>query len=170
MELFVTVQQVGKRGALLERRQVAFSRPPGSLRELIAELVREEVARYQRKAVGEPAILLTDEEMNTLAERTGKVGFAARYDERNINEAQALEIACSAFRDGLFRVFWERSKEAEPTANSDSANSEAANSKATDSDAGNSAVELTELDAAWTPSDGDRLIFVRLTFLAGRMW
>ena len=110
MELFVTVKQVGKKHALLAKRPITFSTPPKLLRELIAELVRREVARFLRSAAGEPAILLTEDEIALLAEQTGKVGFSTRCGERSVNEAQALETAYSAFRDGLFRVFWDRSK------------------------------------------------------------
>ncbi len=158
MQLFFTVKQLGRRKDFLTLRPYTFDASPRTLRELIAELVRQEVRRFNavptedssmenRPAKVETVLrFLTETELQQTAEQVGKVGFNARYDARKADESQAVTTAIQAFEDGIYRVFQEsRTPEHTP-------------------------MELEQLDTKLDLADGDRLTLIRLVMLAGRMW
>lgn len=102
----------GTEGASGEEKETALNRVPcdlpdgiSTLRELLTELVKTEVGRYNEKGTDRQVIpFLTGEEIEEQAE-TGKVGFGRIYSDRKADEKKAAENACQCFSDGLVRVF-----------------------------------------------------------------
>lgn len=70
------------------------------LEELIANLVNIEIDKYENKEID----VLRQEDIDEMLEK-GKVTFAFSYDEEKIDRKKATDIACQAFKDGLFLVF-----------------------------------------------------------------
>lgn len=136
---------------MVDRELHEFPGHPNSLRELIILLVTDQVEQYNAKPEGVPLrFYFREEEIESLAEQTGKVVFGAKMDSRTAVPEKAIETAIMAFQDGLFRVFHERS--------------------GADAPACTEPVELTSLDAPTDLSEGDTLTFIRLVMLAGRLW
>lgn len=99
-------------------KRVPFDLPDGisTLRELLTELVKIEVGRYNEKGTDRQVVpFLTGEEMEKQAE-AGKVGFGRIYSDRKADEAKAVENACQCFSDGLVRVFQNEEELTEPDA------------------------------------------------------
>lgn len=102
----------GTKGASGEAAEAPLNRVPcdlpdgiSTLRELLTELVKTEVGRYNEKGADRQVIpFLTGEEIEEQAE-TGKVGFGRIYSDRKADEKKAAENACQCFSDGLVRVF-----------------------------------------------------------------
>lgn len=106
-ELFIQVKQVGKKKFVIERQAIELPGSVASLRDLLSLLVRQGVAAFNEKTEeGNWTKYLTDFDLETSAE-SGKVGFDARYNGRQQDADQAVETACLAFEDGLFRVFFD---------------------------------------------------------------
>ena len=149
MRIAITVKSVGGKTPLLGARDTDIP-AVGSLRELVAALVRTEVAAFNARPVdmsaagtaeAAPCALLTALSPQQVEEgaAAGKVGFGLRRNPRDQDADAAVETALLAFEDGLFRVFC--------------------------NDA-----ELRELDAPLRLREGDALTFIRLTMLAGYRW
>lgn len=105
MKLYVTVKSLGKRKAVLERKELLLASRPQTLRALIAEIVAGQVqAMRERQEQGELIPYLTATE---IAEQggNGKVGFGAVYGEAKPEVEQATAAALLAFEDGLYKVF-----------------------------------------------------------------
>ena len=102
----------GTENASGEEKETALNRVPydlpdgiSTLGELLTELVKIEVGRYNEKGTDRQLIpFLTGEEIEEQAE-TGKVGFGRIYSDRKADEKKAVENACQCFSDGLVRVF-----------------------------------------------------------------
>ena len=102
----------GTENASGEEKETALNGVPcdlpdgiSTLRELLTELVKTEVGRYNEKGTDRQVIpFLTGEEIEEQAE-TGKVGFGRIYSDRKADEKKAAENACQCFSDGLVRVF-----------------------------------------------------------------
>ncbi len=139
MRILVKIKNPAKRKPLMDL-EVELPVSVSSLRELLTEMVRWQVAEYNAKKLETPLqFFLSEDELKQQAETTGKIGFGARYNERNADLESAVEVAIQAFEDGLFRVF-----------------------AGTD--------ELTALDAHLSLEDGTEIMIIKLTMLAGRMW
>ncbi len=139
MKIVAKVKNPAKRKLLMEL-EVELSGGISTLRELLAAMVRWQVAEYNAKKLETPLqFFLSESELQQQAGATGKVGFGARYNERDADPDQAVAVAIQAFEDGLFRVF-----------------------------AGTE--ELTGLDEPLKLADGAEVMIIKLTMLAGRMW
>ncbi len=139
MKILVKIKNPAKRKLLMDL-EVELPAYISTLRELLTEMVRWQVAEYNAKKLETPLqFFISENELQQQAETTGKVGFGARYNERNADPDQAVEVAIQAFEDGLFRIF-----------------------AGTD--------ELTVLDEPLTLADGAEIMIIKLTMLAGRMW
>lgn len=138
MQIFVRVKTPGKRKDVLT--SVPREIPPvGSLRELLAVLVRQEVESVNRRDTeAQLTAWLTPEQIDAEAE-TGKVGFGRLWSDRKADTEKAVANAMQCFEDGIVRVFM-------------------------------GDTELTEPDAPLSVPEGAEFTFIRLTFLAGRMW
>lgn len=101
--MIVETKVVGSKDT--ESRDVAVPVDIGSLRELIALLVRHEHASYeQRRAASMTLRVLTPADLARGVD-TGTYGREARAMAAPPPEAQAIERALEAFDDGLFFVF-----------------------------------------------------------------
>jgi hypothetical protein len=107
MQIYIKVKQLGKRKAILERECVEIEDlpQPCTLKDLIAGLVRQQVAAYCQKAIEKPILpFLTSEQIQEKA-IVGKVGFDTRYHDKQPVLKDALENAFIAFQDGIYVVF-----------------------------------------------------------------
>jgi hypothetical protein len=76
-----------------------------SLRDLLAVLVRHELASYERRRAASKALrVLTPADLARGVD-TGRYGAQARAVPAPPSEPRAVERACEAFTDGLFFVF-----------------------------------------------------------------
>ncbi|HEX2079106.1 MAG TPA: hypothetical protein VHG08_15385 [Longimicrobium sp.] len=141
----VTTRALGRRRPLLDDWSVDL--PPGAegggdggltLRELIARVVRAEVAAFRRRQ-REGALLrvLSGAEIQAGAER-GRVvpGGRPAADDVAVDEEEAVAVALTGFLDGLYLVLVD-------------------------------GAEQRDLDAQVYVRPDTRLTFLRLTFLAG---
>ena len=104
-DLFVQIKQIGKRKPVVERQPLSVPDSVGTLRDLIAWIVQDRVAAFNRKTEeANWTKYLTDIDLERVAE-TGKVGFDAKYNDRVQDANKAVEAAILAFQDGIFRVF-----------------------------------------------------------------
>lgn len=105
MKVFVSVKQAGKRKEYITKKELALKKGPASLRELIKDIIGENVVEYNKKTV-EPLIVrfLTFDEIEDQVQ-TGKIGFGERINQQRADADKAIETAMEAFTDGLYRVF-----------------------------------------------------------------
>ncbi len=105
MKLSVNVKQANKRKNQIENEEIILNSMPLTLRELIREIVINNVIQFNEKN-NENTILhyLTNE---TLQEQIvlGKVSFNERYNHDNQLLNKAIENALTSYEDGIYRVF-----------------------------------------------------------------
>ena len=105
MRLNVRMKMPGKRRPVLGEVSIEISDTVKTLRELLTELVKMEVERYNQKGVDTQLIhFLSKEELEEQA-AVGKVGFGRIYSDRKANVSKAVENALACYEDGLVRVF-----------------------------------------------------------------
>ena len=105
MRINVRMKMLGKRRPVLGEVPIEISDTVKTLRELLTELVRIEVERYNQKGVETQLIpFLSKEELEEQA-AVGKVGFGRIYSDKKANASKAVENALTCFEDGLVRVF-----------------------------------------------------------------
>lgn len=139
MKIYIQIKAAGKRRPVLERVPYELPDSVSTLRELLTDLVRQEVKTYNRKGTDVQMLpFLTKEEVEDQA-AVGKVGFGRIYSDRKADPGRAVENAVQCFSDGLVRVFQNEE-------------------------------EREQLDLPLVIREADCFTFIRLTFLAGRMW
>lgn len=139
MRIFVNCKQAGRRRPVLAPVPRTVPDDTATLRALLTELVRQEVAAYNAKGEDTALIaLLTPQQLDGQA-AAGKVDFGRVYGGRKADGQKAVANALQCFADGLVRVF-------------------------------QGDTERTDLDAPLPITENDVFTFIRLTFLAGRMW
>ena len=105
MRINVRMKMPGKRRPVLGEVSIEISETVKTLRELLTELVKIEVERYNQKGVDTQLIpFLSKEELEEQA-AVGKVGFGRIYSDKKANVSKAVENALACFEDGLVRVF-----------------------------------------------------------------
>lgn len=105
MRIYVTVKSLGKRKNVLTREPLDILNVPGTLRDFLTEVVKENVRAFtERQSNSSLLSYLTPEQVNEQGE-TGKVGFGHMHDDRIPDEANAVQAALLAFEDGLYKVF-----------------------------------------------------------------
>lgn len=105
MKVFIHVRQLGKRAAKVEACPYEFATVPGTLRQMIAMLVSDEVTGYNLRLAGKEHFLpRTNAQMEDMC-RAGKIGFGIPYGSNPADYSQSLETALQSFADGLYRVF-----------------------------------------------------------------
>lgn len=105
MKINIQMKTPGKRRPILEGVPYEISDAVKTLRDLLAELVKIEVERYNQKGVDMQLLpFLSQEELKEQA-AVGKVGFGRIYSEKKADVARAVENATQCFEDGLVRVF-----------------------------------------------------------------
>ncbi|NQX47571.1 hypothetical protein HQN87_19735 [Paenibacillus tritici] len=139
MRLYVTVKSLGKRKPVLERKELLLGRTPATVKELIEEVVLQQVqGLVDRQGRGEVLPFLTGAEIGEQGEN-GKVGFGTVYNGEPPVAAEAVAAALLAFEDGLYKVFLQER-------------------------------ECALLEEPLQIGEGDELVFIRFTMLAGRLW
>lgn len=142
--MVIETRIVGKKSRPLDRWSIPTPPPPGdgggdggiTLRQLIAQVVRAEVAAFERREQARRLIrVLSDSEIADGAAR-GKVDSGGRPPTGPVDEGAAIGAALQGFEDGLYLVILD-------------------------------GTEQRELDKQVYVSQDSRLVFVRLTFLAG---
>lgn len=141
--MFIETRVVGRRARLLDDWSVEL--PPGSddrggdgltLRELIARIVRAEVAAFERRERARRFVrVLSDHEIQAGAAR-GKVDPGGRPVTGPVDPEAAVGAALQGFEDGLYLVILDGE-------------------------------EQRDLDRQVFVSQQSRMVFLRLTFLAG---
>src|SRR5262249_43153223 len=113
----ITVEgrMVGQRRPLVPPWEIALRAGEGQLplRDLIARVVREEVAAFQERQERRRSIqALTAAEIEQAA-ATGKVDMGGREEEgAPVDPEQAVATALQAFADGLYYVFVDEQQQA----------------------------------------------------------
>lgn len=148
MIINVNIKQMGKKGRRIKSVPFEYDRCPETAEELIEETVKIMLSTFkerQKKSTEEniPDVL-SEETIKSMAE-IGKVAFGYIYNEKEQDEAKAIETAKLAFIDGMVRIF---------------INGEEAEYKEENKESG-TPINLSE---------DDEVTFVRLVMLAGRMW
>lgn len=104
MYVKVILKQLGKKRNRFQAVPFALEHPPDTVEALIRECVHTCVKKYRERALNAKDRVLTAEEMEAQKE-IGKIAFGIHYNEREINEQQAVGTALQAYEDGLFRIF-----------------------------------------------------------------
>lgn len=105
MQIYVRVKAVGKKKDVLPPTPYEITDGVSTLRQLLTEIVRTEVEKYNAKETGAQIIpFLTKEELEGQAE-AGKVSFGTVYSDKKANLKKAQDNAVQCWRDGLVRVF-----------------------------------------------------------------
>lgn len=145
MRVNVLIKTLRRDRGFLEPTVYEVPDSTATLRDLITDLVDQEMARYNSRRPGELlTAFLTNDQIAHMAE-VGKVDFGLRHIDTKVDTAEAEANALQCFEDGIVRVVAQANEEAQPH-------------------------ELTHLDDTIPLTDGATYTFVRLTFLAGRMW
>ena len=148
MIINVNIKQMGKKGRRIKSVPFEYDRCPETAEELIEETVKIMLSTFKerQKKSTEDNIpdVLSEETIKSMAE-IGKVAFGYIYNEKEQDEAKAIETAKLAFIDGMVRIF---------------INGEEAEYKD----------ENIESGTPINLSEDDEVTFVRLAMLAGRMW
>ena len=107
MKICIQMKAAGKRKPVIDHIPYEIPDTVSTLRELLTELVRTEVRRYNEKGTDVQVIpWLSREQMEDQAE-AGKISFGRIYSDKKADEAKAAENAVQCFEDGLVRVFQE---------------------------------------------------------------
>lgn len=141
MKLNVQLKHMGKSRAEVTDFPIDVNPHHHTLRDLLADVVCQEVTRYNRqkqKSKQDLLEFLTEDEISAQAQE-GKVRFGLIYNEKKADESKAIANALQCFEDGLVRIY---------------INNE----------------EVECLDTPLFLHDEDTITFVRLTFLAGRVF
>ena len=105
MQICVRVKAIGKKKDVLPPTLYEIADGISTLRQLLTEIVRTEVEKYNAKETGAQIIpFLTKEELEGQAE-AGKVSFGTVYSDKKANLKKAQDNAVQCWKDGLVRVF-----------------------------------------------------------------
>lgn len=139
MQIFVRIKAVGKKKDVLQLTPYEINDNISTLRELLTDIVKTEVNKYNSKSTDTMlASFLSQEQIDNLS-LVGKVSFGDVFNDKKAQKSSAVSNAIQCFEDGIVRVFIDET-------------------------------ELTELDAPLTVKENEVFTFIRLAFLAGRMW
>lgn len=140
MMIRVNIRQLGRKRSAVAAVPFELPRTPGTVRELICEIVRACVWEYNARAArGESGIRPMTEERLAEMETIGKLAFGVNYGGKLADGDEAVANALQGFEDGLYRVFCGQT-------------------------------ELTALDERILMAEGDEVTFIRLTMLAGSIF
>ncbi|MGY3779534.1 hypothetical protein [Isobaculum melis] len=106
MKLYTKVKSIGKRRPILKMEEVEV-KAPNTLKELISELVEQNVEKYNEKPIEEHLFYYLLEEDLQSAAKNGKIDFGERKNKKEQPIEQAIENALLSFKDGLYLVFIE---------------------------------------------------------------
>ncbi|MGG1675743.1 hypothetical protein ACIFOT_08315 [Neobacillus sp. NRS-1170] len=141
MNIYISLKSLAKRKNFITKQPYKMQKKPNTLRELITQVVTENVETFNNKASNPETPLinfLSNSDIEQQAQ-AGKVGFQILYNDKKADLTRAIETAIQAFEDGLYRVF---------------INDE----------------EAEQLDTPLDITEDTEVVFIRLTMLTGRMW
>lgn len=105
MELKINCKSTAKRRNTVQGISCHYEKPVGTVRELLSETVRIQVAEYQkRRESAELLKILSGEEIEE-KKAAGKIGFGCIYGNRPPKPEAAVQTVLDAFTDGLICVF-----------------------------------------------------------------
>ena len=105
MKVYISAKQIKKRGNQVVACPYELRMVPGTLRQLITELVSDGVERYNRRLlVKEDTAVLTKDDIDSMSQ-VGKIGFGIPFGSRQADLQEAMETAFQGFEDGLYRLF-----------------------------------------------------------------
>ncbi|MBB6214442.1 hypothetical protein HNQ80_000522 [Anaerosolibacter carboniphilus] len=105
MKIYVNVKQAGTRKSYITQQEIYLKSKPSTLRELIANIVSENVEEFNHRHAEQKILnYLTSEEINDRV-TVGRVSFGDTYNPTKAKLEKALENAFLAYEDGIFRVF-----------------------------------------------------------------
>ncbi|MCL2796872.1 MAG: hypothetical protein FWD58_02295 [Firmicutes bacterium] len=110
----------------------------GTVGELIAEMVAFNVAEYNKKRDKTALFLVSDETAAAMAD-AGKISFGTVENKRKVDVKIMQDEAAFQFVNGRFKIINETKKH-----------------------------EYTNVDEPLNLSEGDALVFIKLTLLSGR--
>jgi len=104
MEIYVNIKSIGRKKFGLHKVPYNVTDNITTLLELITEIVKNEVEKYNSKTAEVKLLpFLTDFEIES-KKQTGKVGFGSIYSDKTADLNKAVETAVVGFQDGLYRV------------------------------------------------------------------
>ena len=161
MIININMKQIGKKRQHIRPVPLEYKNSIKTIKDLIAETVSILLKQYQKKTdasqSGEsliPDAIYSEEELDALAE-IGRISFGMMYNGKLPEEQNAIQTALQAFEDGLIRIFLNDEEIGEDTI------------AIRDIDLENPRLRQTE---SINLREGDTITFIRMTFLAGRMY
>ena len=155
------MKQIGKKRRNVTTVPLEYKDDITTIGELITEtvriMVRQYIAKLESSKNAEPAqqaATYSPEQLETLSE-IGKISFGMLYNDNVPDEQKSIETALLAFEDGLVRIFL--NDEEIGADNTDIRNINIHQPK----------LRQTEHISL---KEGDTVTFIRMTFLAGRMY
>ena len=104
MRLFYQQKIIGKKSRKLQKIPFTIEEPVHTLKDLLIQLVTQEVHHYNDKAVVTPLhIYITDQQLEDAAQH-GKVHFGEKKNSAAQSVDQAISTVLLAFEDELFLV------------------------------------------------------------------
>lgn len=105
MQIYVNIKAAGKRKDILSPVPYQIPDQVDTLKQLLAAIVKQEVAQYHQKVQGSTLLpYLTKEQIDQQCS-VGKVSFGGVYSTREADPEKAVENAIQCWKDGLVRVF-----------------------------------------------------------------
>ena len=112
MKIVTRVKQAGKRKNLLADKIYELEKSPETLRELITEIVVQNIEEYNSSTDNTIIAYLIEKEIGEAA-KIGKVGFGERKNKNKQDLGEAVENAVYSFTDGLYFVLINGEKQEE---------------------------------------------------------
>ncbi|KOS62282.1 hypothetical protein FJQ98_23515 [Lysinibacillus agricola] len=104
MRLFYQQKIIGKKSRKLQKIPFAIEEPVHTLKDLLMQLVTQEVHNYNEKAMDTPLhMYITDQQLEDAAQH-GKVHFGEKKSPSVQSVDQAISTVLQAFEDELFLV------------------------------------------------------------------
>lgn len=105
MKLYVNVKQAGSRKNYIAKEEIDMSGRPSALRQLIAAIVSKNVKNFNSKVKGGTFLNYLTKEQTSGKLAVGRVSFGDANNPAEADLEKALEVAYSAYEDGIYRVF-----------------------------------------------------------------
>ena len=105
IQIYVALKHMGNVTKKVKEYPFLLGKMPRPFRDLVEESVKSCISAYKERATNaKNPTPLTDEQFDGMRE-IGKFAFGVHYNENDVDEAQAIQIATDAVTDGLVRVF-----------------------------------------------------------------
>ncbi|AVK86349.1 hypothetical protein C3943_24105 [Lysinibacillus sp. B2A1] len=104
MRLFYQQKTIGKKSRKLQKIAFTIEEPVYTLKDLLMQLVTQEVENYNEKALDTPLYIYLTEEQLEDAVHHGKIHFGEKKNTTVQSLEQAKSTVIQAFEDELFLV------------------------------------------------------------------